>query len=79
MGKPGLCPYPRLPRRPKNSLYQSHDYPEGWGWVQVVSRWEFAEDIGKLPDGFYFVEANINGAVSKAEFKVLTNQPLSQL
>ena len=47
--------------------------------MQVVSRWEFAEDIGKLPDGFYFVEANINGAVSKAEFKVLTNQPLSQL
>jgi hypothetical protein len=43
-------------------------------WAQVVSRWEFAEDIGKLPAGFYVVEANINGAVSKAEFQVLTVQ-----
>ena len=40
-------------------------------WAQVITNWEFAQDIGRLAAGSYTVEANVNGVTHTAEFIVV--------
>ena len=39
-------------------------------WIQLISGWNFTEDIGILPAGHYVVEADVNGVIQTTEFDV---------